>query len=532
VQTLSQRSIVPPRCLAISAQFSASEDHVSAFANLPISHKLMAAFAAVVVVIFLSSAIIYDRLLVIEWGKEERIHTAEVLATLQNARDAMIDQETGVRGYLLTSDEKFLEPYHRGRNAYAAAIEKLKGLTFANPAQRSQLDELKELVKNWRLGIADPEIALMAKPETRENARALEGSMAGKTGMDLIRAKVNEIARVEGDLLAKRQVMQNQAFTTAYTMTILSGAVSLVIATLMGVLLTRGISVPITRMTGVMTTLAKGDTTVDVPEVGRSDEIGAMAGAVQIFKDSMIERATAQAELAHINRVTTMGQLSASIAHEVNQPLAGVVTNADAALRWLDSQPPDLEEVRQALESIVSDGNRASDVIQRIRTLINKVPTQHDRVDINETILDVIALTRVEVLRGGVSLQTSLATDLPLIRGDRVQLQQVILNLIINAVEAMNDVGDRPRDLRISSERDALNGVLVGVRDSGPGLSPESSDRLFDAFYTTKPGGMGMGLSICRSIIEAHNGKMWAEANLPQGAVFHFTLPMHVETAS
>jgi signal transduction histidine kinase len=500
---------------------------VSAFANLPISRKLMAAFAAVVVVIFASSAIIYDRLLLIEWAKNRRIHTTNVLETLQNAMDAMVDQETGVRGYLITGDEKFLEPYHRGGNAYTAAIQKIKELTSDNPAQQSRLDELDELAKKWRSGIAEREIALMAKPETREDARALEGSTAGKTAMDLIRAKVDEIDGVERDLLAKRDAVQKRAFATAYTMTILGGAASLIIAALMGVLLTRGIAVPITRMTSAMTTLAKGDTTVDVPGVSRSDEIGAMAAAVQIFRDNMIERQRAQTELAHVNRVTTMGQLTASIAHEVNQPVAAVVTNADAALRWLGTQPPDLEEARQALDSIIKDGNRAADVIHRIRTFIKKVPTRKDRLDINETILEVIALTHSEVLRKGVSLQTRLAKDLPPIQGDRVQLQQVMLNLIINAVEAMSEMSERSRELLIGSGKDASNGVLVAVRDSGPGLNPENLDHLFDAFYTTKPSGMGMGLSICRSIIEAHKGRMWATSNVPHGAIFQFTLPTH-----
>jgi signal transduction histidine kinase len=279
-----------------------------------------------------------------------------------------------------------------------------------------------------------------------------------------------------------------------------------------------------------MTTLAEGDTTVEVPSGNRSDEIGAMAAAVQIFKDNMIERDRAQAELAHVNRVTTMGRLTASIAHEVNQPVAAVVTNADAALRWLGAQPPDLEEARQALGYVIKDGNRASDVIRRIRTLINKkVPTRNDRLDINETISEVIALTRSEVLRNGVALQTRLAKDLPLIQGDRVQLQQMMLNLVINAVEAMSGVSERSRELMIGSGKDASNGVLVTVRDSGPGLNQESLNHLFDAFYTTKPGGMGMGLSICHSIIEAHGGRIWA-TNVPQGATFQFTLPWQAES--
>jgi PAS domain S-box-containing protein len=234
----------------------------------------------------------------------------------------------------------------------------------------------------------------------------------------------------------------------------------------------------------------------------------------------------AQMEVAHVNRVTTMGQLTASIAHEVNQPIAAAVTSAGAGLRWLAAQPADLEEVRDAFDRIIKAGNQAGEIIGRIRALIKKVPPRHDRLDINEGILDVIELTRSQLLEKGVSLQIGLAKGLPLIRGDRVQLQQVILNLIINAVEAMSDSSEGMRELLISTAEDQLNGVRVEVRDSGPGLSAESLDRLFNPFYTTKPAGMGMGLSICRSIIEEHGGQVWATANIPQGAAFHFTLPV------
>jgi C4-dicarboxylate-specific signal transduction histidine kinase len=229
-------------------------------------------------------------------------------------------------------------------------------------------------------------------------------------------------------------------------------------------------------------------------------------------------------ELAHANRVATMGQLTASIAHEVNQPIAATVTNAQAALRWLDSRPPDLEETRQALARIVNSGIRAGNVLDRIRALIKKVPARTDRFDINDTILDVVALTRSELSSNRVSLQTQFAQGLPLVQGDRVQLQQVILNLIVNAIEAMSGVSEA-RELWISTEINASTGALVAVRDSGPGLDPASLEHLFDAFYTTKSSGMGMGLSICRSIIEAHGGRIWAEANVPQGAAFQFTLP-------
>jgi PAS domain S-box-containing protein len=231
-------------------------------------------------------------------------------------------------------------------------------------------------------------------------------------------------------------------------------------------------------------------------------------------------------ELAHANRVTTMGQLTASIAHEVNQPIAATVINAEAALRWLGAQPPDLEEVRGALGLIVEDGTRAGNVIGGIRALIKKVPPRQACLDINEVIREVIALTRGEAAKTGVSVRTDLADGLPLIYGDRVQLQQVILNLIINAIEAMSGVAETTRALLISTGQAEHGGVLVTVRDSGPGLDPASVERLFNAFYTTKSGGMGMGLAICRSIIEAHEGQLCASANEPRGAVFQFTLPL------
>lgn len=234
----------------------------------------------------------------------------------------------------------------------------------------------------------------------------------------------------------------------------------------------------------------------------------------------------ARMELAHVNRVTTMGQLVASIAHEINQPVAAAVTNANAALRWLAAEPPDVEESRQALTDIIKDAYRVSEIIHRIRGLIARTPTRNDRLDINEPILEVIAITRSDVQKNGVTLYTRLADDLPLVYGDRIQLQQVMLNLIVNAVEAMSGVGEGARTLLISTERDAPEAVLVSVRDSGAGLEPGGLDRLFDAFYTTKPSGLGMGLSICRSIIEAHGGHVWATANVPRGAVFTFTLPI------
>jgi PAS domain S-box-containing protein len=234
----------------------------------------------------------------------------------------------------------------------------------------------------------------------------------------------------------------------------------------------------------------------------------------------------AQAELAHVNRVTTMGQLAASISHEVMQPITAGINNVLAASHWLSSQPPNLEDARQALDLAVKDGDRAIDVIARIRALMKNAPPRKDAFDMNEAFLEVIVLTHGEVVKNGVSVQTQLAEGLPLIQGDRVQLQQVILNLIINAVQAMSGVSNGPRELRISTGQEASGWVLVSVQDSGPGPNLETFDRLFDAFYTTKPGGMGMGLSICRSIVEAHGGRLWASRKVGPGATFQFTLPV------
>jgi C4-dicarboxylate-specific signal transduction histidine kinase len=220
-----------------------------------------------------------------------------------------------------------------------------------------------------------------------------------------------------------------------------------------------------------------------------------------------------------------MGQLSASIAHEINQPITGATTYADAALRWLRTQPPNVEEVAKALNLIVESGVRAGEVMDRVRALVKKAPPRKDRLEINEAILEVLALTRHEMEKNRISVATQLAESLPPVRGDRVQLQQVILNLVINAIEAMSATSHGPRELAISTTR-ADAGVLVTIRDSGPGLPAESAERLFEAFYTTKSDGLGMGLSICRSIIEAHRGRLWA-TNSEQGAVFNFMLPAY-----
>jgi signal transduction histidine kinase len=232
-----------------------------------------------------------------------------------------------------------------------------------------------------------------------------------------------------------------------------------------------------------------------------------------------------QSELAHANRVATMGQLTASITHEVNQPLAATRNNLIAALNFLDRTPPDLVEVREALACAVKDNDRANTVVGRIRALMQKAPTRIDSVNVNEAARAVIELTYGEALKNGVSVRTQLADGLPLIQGDRVQLQQVLLNLILNAVQAMGAVANDTREVLITTSQTEPNEVCLGVQDTGPGLSAETLPRLFEPFYTTKPGGMGMGLAICRSIIEAHGGRLWATRCEPRGALFQFTIP-------
>jgi PAS domain S-box-containing protein len=239
----------------------------------------------------------------------------------------------------------------------------------------------------------------------------------------------------------------------------------------------------------------------------------------------------ANADLAHVTRVITMGELTASIAHEINQPLAAIVTNADACTVWLSSEPPNLEEARAAVDCIAQDGTRASEVIRHIRAMFTKDTPERTTVQVNELIREVGALLQAGASRNQVELQTELAIDLPPAMGDRVQLKQVIVNLALNGIEAMGGVIDRPRRLVIRSESQNAEELLVAVRDSGVGIDPNAFKRIFDAFFTTKPQGMGMGLSICRSIVEAHGGRLWASANSDHGATFQFTLPADRDTA-
>src|SRR5882724_2207034 len=231
-----------------------------------------------------------------------------------------------------------------------------------------------------------------------------------------------------------------------------------------------------------------------------------------------------QADLAHASRVTTMGELTASLAHEVNQPIAAAVTDANTCLRWLAGDTPNLEEAREAAMRTVKDGRRAAEIVSRIRLLFKKGPPQRELVDVNEVIREMIVLLRSELTRYSVSIRTDLAADLPQIMGDRVQLQQVLMNLMINGIDAMRDV-DGTRELAIQSQPAETEQLMVSVSDTGLGLPRERADQIFDAFFTTKAHGTGMGLSISRSIVESHEGRLWAAANSPRGASFFITLP-------
>ena len=290
--------------------------------------------------------------------------------------------------------------------------------------------------------------------------------------------------------------------------------------------------------TGLSVPLLKDNEIVGIITLGRKQVQPFTDKQISLFRDFAAEASIAlestrrerryremQMALAHANRLATMGKLTASITHEVNQPLAAARNNLIAALNFLDRTPPDLVEVREALACAVKDNDRTSAIVGRIRALMQKAPTRIDSVNVNKAAREVIELTYGEALKNGVSVRTQLADGLPLIQGDGVQLQQVILNLILNAVQSMGAVTNGTREVLITTSQTEPNEVCLGVQDTGPGLSPESLSRLFEPFYTTKPEGMGIGLCICRSIIEAHGGRLWATRCEPRGALFQFTIP-------
>jgi two-component system, NtrC family, sensor kinase len=306
--------------------------------------------------------------------------------------------------------------------------------------------------------------------------------------------------------------------------------VGLLLAFIADLFLARWIVQPLERLEKFASTVRKTKNYALRVEHKSDDEIGRLALAFDEMLSELSaarERESAdQFELARVSRLTTMGAMTASIAHEINQPLAAIAANANAGLRWLSRQTPDLEEVHAALKRINTDAHRASEVIQGIRSIFKKAPQQGALIDINDVVLEVLALVHGELINYRVSAISNLLPSLPRVRADRVQLQQVILNLIMNAVEAMGTVADGARVLNVASQLDEPNAVLVTVQDTGPGIDPNRMDRIFDAFFSTKSSGMGMGLFICRSIVESHGGRLWATAAVPHGAIFHLVLPI------
>jgi C4-dicarboxylate-specific signal transduction histidine kinase len=289
---------------------------------------------------------------------------------------------------------------------------------------------------------------------------------------------------------------------------------------------------------GLIVPLLKDNEIVGIITLGRKQKQPFTDKQISLCKDFAAQAAIAlestrrerqyremQSELAHANRVATVGQLTASIVHEIKQPITAGRTYVAAAMRFLDKGPPDLAEVRKTLACIMNENGRVSDIVDRIGALIRKAPPRKEVVDLNAAIMEVTALTRSEAVKTGVTVGTQLAAELPRIQCDRVQLQQVMLNLILNAIQSMSGVEDGNRELHISTVSIEPEGMCVSVRDTGHGLRPESLPRLFEPFYTTKPDGMGIGLSICRSIIEAHGGRLWATECKPRGALFQFTIP-------
>ena len=293
----------------------------------------------------------------------------------------------------------------------------------------------------------------------------------------------------------------------------------------------RHIVAPLQRLETVASTVRKTKDYGLRVDCDGQDEIGRVTVA---FNDMLAELAAARAremaervEFARATRLTTMGEMAASIAHEVNQPLTAIVSNANAGLRWLANPAPDLSKVKAILQRVVRDGHRASDVVVSVRAMIKRDVQEKASLHVNELIEEVLGLLQAEIRSEQIALRVELAAGLPPVFADRVQLQQIVLNLITNAVDAMRASQDSPRLLGIRTEIEASNKVLISVADSGSGIDPKDKDRIFDPFFTTKASGMGLGLSICRSIIEAHGGRLWAAAGSPRGTVFQFTLPSH-----
>jgi signal transduction histidine kinase len=419
----------------------------------------------------------------------ESIHGERTASELQDRVAELIEQQTAISEVLgaIASSPHDLQPI------FDAILDSATRLCRADVGSLRLSEE-----GGFRL------VAVRGDPLLVSQVRAEKGDLPDRLATSRLAVHVPDFAAVEGDF---RDDFEIKAVETG---------------------LRSGVFVPLLKDNGIVGSIALGRKQVQ-PFTDRQISLfqDFAAQATIALESTRRERQyrEMQSQLAHANRVTTMGQLTVSIAHEIKQPIATARNNARAALNFLDKSPPDVAEVREALTCVVSDADRASDIVDRIGALIKKAPPRKEVVDLNAAVLEVTALTRGEAIKTGVTVDTQLADRLPRIQYDRVQLQQVMLNLIVNAIQSMTGIEDGNRDLHISTASIEPEGVCVAVRDTGRGLGPESLPRLFEPFYTTKPDGMGLGLSICRSIIEAHGGRLWATRCEPRGALFQFTIP-------
>ena len=419
----------------------------------------------------------------------ESIHGERTASELQDRVTELIEQQTAISEVLraIANSPHDLQPI------FDAILDSATRLCRADVGSLRLSEE-----NGFRL------VAVRGDPLLVSQVRAETGSLPDRLATSRLPTHVPDFAAVEGDF---RDDFEIKAVNTG---------------------LRSGVFVPLLKDDGIVGSIALGRKLVQPftdKEISLFQDFAAQATIALESTRRERQYREMQSELAHANRVATMGQLTASIAHEIKQPIATARNNARAALNFLDKSPPDVAEVREALTCIVDDTDRAGDVVDRIGALIKKTPPRKEVVDLNAAVLEVTALTRSEAIQNGVTVDTLLADELPRIQCDRVQLQQVMLNLIVNAIQSMSGVEDGNRELQISTVSIEPEGVCVAVRDTGHGLHPESLPRLFDPFYTTKPDGMGMGLSICRSIIEAHGGRLWATRCEPRGTLFQFTIP-------
>ncbi|MGA9013001.1 MAG: CHASE3 domain-containing protein [Acetobacteraceae bacterium] len=356
------------------------------FADLPIARKLMVAFAAVIMISAASSFMVYEKIGFIQQSAGWTEHTYVVLENLDTALAAMVDQETGLRGYLLSGDDKFLDPYHKGGETYTAAFQKVKDLTSDNPVQQERLLAMNQFAQGWRTDVAGKEIALMAKPETREQARAMEAAGAGKTSMDGIRAKVAEVAGAERALLATRAAAQQDAFWLSYATLIIGGFVSLAVAVLMGIAMTRGIRGPIAGMCLVMARLAEGDTSVEVVGVGRKDEVGAMAAAVQVFKENRmtadrIAKEQATENEAKARRSQQVESLTAQFETKVGELVSAVASAATEMEATAGSMSATAEQTNQQSATVASAAEETSANVQTVATATEELASSVQEIN-------------------------------------------------------------------------------------------------------------------------------------------------------